>query len=472
MQYPNIPKGTRDFSFNEISRRNYIIETIRKKFEIFGFNPIETTSIEYMSTLIDKYGEEGDYLMFKLLHSGNSLKKGISDFMKKIIENLKFKKKQVNFTTLLTEHISNKALRYDLTVPLIRYVAMHRNTIIFPFKRYQIQPVWRAERPQKGRFREFYQCDADIIGHNYLSLWQEIELIQLCDDIFTKLNIPIVISINHRDILRGLVEISGIKKDLWKDFTTSLDKWNKIGKDSVRKEMIRKGISSKSFDKVAFFFDMKENFYKKEKYLTTAFKNSEEGKKGIKDIRFIFNIINNLSLQRTQLEWNISLARGMNYYTGTILEIFPYNNRKENSIGGGGRYDLSNFFGMNNTYGVGISFGLDRIYLVMERENLFKNIYNTSSKVLFINFGDEESSYAYKMINSLRKEGISTQLYPNPIKIGAQFKYASDNHIPFAISVGKDEIKKNKIKVKNIKKRTEKEYDNLKKVIESIKKLN
>ncbi|WP_185864679.1 histidine--tRNA ligase [Blattabacterium cuenoti] len=469
-KHPNIPKGTRDFSSYEIKIRNYIIKIIQNKFEIFGFNPIETPCIENISTLIGKYGEEGEYLIFKLLNSGNSLIRGFSDFMKKIE---KIKKKKLDITKLLIEHnISNKALRYDLTVPFIRYVAMHKNTIIFPFKRYQIQPVWRADKPQKGRFREFYQCDADIVGYNTLSLWQEIELIQLCDEIFTKLNIPILISINHRDILRGLVEISGIKNDLWKDFTTSLDKWNKIGKDLVRKEMIDKGIPSESFDKIALCFDIKGNFYKKERYLKTFFENSEKGKKGIKEIHFIFDMINNIYLKNAKLEWNISLARGMNYYTGTILEIFSLKkNDQKNSIGGGGRYDqLSNSFGMKNISGVGISLGLDRIYLAMEKKNFFPNIY--TSKILFINFGDEEILYAYKMINLLRKEGISSQLYPNAVKVGIQFKYANDNNIPFAIIIGKNEMKKNKIKVKNIKTRIEIEYDNIKEVIESIKNNN
>ncbi|BAR92014.1 histidine--tRNA ligase [Blattabacterium cuenoti] len=464
----NLPKGTRDYSSIDMSKRNYLIQTIRTQFELFGFDSIETPSIENISTLVGKYGEEGDSLMFKLLHSGNFLKKRILDFLKKIKNNREIVVNNVE--KCFIEHMSNKALRYDLTVPFVRYVVMHKNEIIFPFKRYQIQPVWRADKPQKGRLREFYQCDADMISYSW-SLWEEIELIQLCDEIFTKLNFPIIIYINHRDILRGLVEIAGIKNNLWKDFTTSLDKWNKIGRDLVKKEMLSKGITSLSFDKVAFFFDMKENFYHKEKHLTIALQNSEIGKKGLRDLSFIYRNIKNISLQKTKLEWNISLARGMNYYTGTILEIVPFYNKNFISIGGGGRYDqLAHSFGLNNIYGVGISLGLDRIYLAMEHENLFQTVSNYPSKVLFINFGNEEVLYAYKIIKFLRKKGISTQLYPNAEKIGKQFRYANDNNIQFVISIGKNEINKNKIRMKDLQKRTEKEYDNINNVVNQLTK--
>ncbi|WP_185877053.1 histidine--tRNA ligase [Blattabacterium cuenoti] len=476
MESPYIPKGTRDFSFIEMNKRNYLIKTIREIFEIFGFYSIETPSFENISTLVGKYGEEGDCLIFKLLHSGNVLKKKISEFLiktnnKKILDEVD----DNLIKKIFFQKVTNKALRYDLTVPFMRYVVMHKNEIIFPFKRYQIQPVWRADKPQKGRFREFYQCDADIISSYNSSLWEEIELIQLCDKIFSKLNFPVIIYINHRDILGGLVEISGIKNDLWKNFITSLDKWNKIGRDLVKKEMLCKGISSQSFDKIEFFLDMKKNFYEKKKYLTMAFKDSKKGKKGIEDLSFIYNKINDISLKKTKLEWDISLVRGMNYYTGTILEIVPLHNNNTSlrsiSIGGGGRYDkLSNLFGMKNIYGVGISLGLDRVYLAMEKESLLDTIFfsNYPSKILFINFGDEEVLYAYQMINFLREKGISTQLYPHAVKIGKQFKYASDNNIPFAIIIGKNEIKRRKIKVKNLREKTEKEYDNINDVINQL----
>ncbi|WP_185860943.1 histidine--tRNA ligase [Blattabacterium cuenoti] len=466
--FPNIPKGTRDFSSIEMRKRNFLIQTIRKQFELFGFVSIETPSIENISTLIGKYGEEGDSLIFKLLHSGDFLKNRILNFLKKINHDEKTDEKTV--IKYITEYMSNKALRYDLTVPFVRYVVMHKNKIVFPFKRYQIQPVWRADKPQKGRWREFYQCDADMISFSW-SLWEEIELIQLCDEIFTKLNFPIVIYINHRDILVGLFEMAGIENNLWNDFTISLDKWNKIGRNLVKKEMLDKGISSLSFDKVACFFDMTENFCNKKKHLTIALQNSEKGKKGIRDLSFIYKNINNISLQKTKLEWNLSLARGMNYYTGTIFEIVPLNNRSFISIGGGGRYDkLANLFGMNNIYGVGISLGLDRIYLAMEQENLFQTISSSPLKVLFIHFGNEEVLYAYKIIKFFRKEGISAQLYPNAEKIRKQFRYANDNNIPFVISIGKNEINQNKIKMKDLQKKTEKEYDNIDEVMNQLTK--
>ncbi|WP_185851203.1 histidine--tRNA ligase [Blattabacterium cuenoti] len=452
MERFSIPKGTRDFSTTEINKRNYLIQIIQKEFELFGFFPIETPSFENISTLLGKYGKEGEHLMFKILHSGISLKK----------------EKDTSFIirSLLMNKIYNKALRYDLTVPFVRYVAMHRNEISFPFKKYQIQPVWRAEKPQKGRFREFYQCDADIIGSSSLSLWTEIEFIQLCEKIFTKLNLPIIININHRDILGGLAEISGIENDLWKNFTTSLDKWDKKGKHVVKKEMLQKGISLKSFEKIEMYLDIKGDFVEKKKYINTAFQYSKKGKNGLKDLNFIFHQIKNFSLKQIKLEWNITLARGLNYYTGTIFEILPrigYNDFSKNSIGGGGRYDqLASCFGMKNISGIGVSFGLDRIYLVMEKENLFKkNFSEISSRVLFINFGNEEVLYAYNMINFLRKKGISTQLYPDAVKINKQFRYANKNNIPFVISIGKNEIENNKIRVKNIKEGIEIEYNNI-----------
>ncbi|WP_185855719.1 histidine--tRNA ligase [Blattabacterium cuenoti] len=459
MEYPNIPKGTRDFSSVDIINRNFLIKIIKNHFKLFGFYPIETPSFENISTFTGKYGDEGDNLIFKILHSGNFLEKNISHVLKKVQnDELKIE----NYT----KYLSNKALRYDLTVPFIRYVIMHKNQIVFPFKRYQIQPVWRAEKPQKGRYREFYQCDADIISY-YSSLWEEIELLKLCDDIFTELNFTVKIYINHINILKGLAEIIGLKQHLWKDFITSLDKWDKIGKDLVKKEMIRKGIPSKLFDKISFILDMKQNFNEKEQYITTLFKNSENVNKGIKDLKFIFKTIEKISLKNIILEWNISLARGMSYYTGTIWEIFPYGSKKHFSIGGGGRYDLANSFGIKNISGIGISLGLDRIHLSMMKKNLFKNSYYPS-KVLFLNFGEEEVLYSYKFINILRKKGISTQLYPNKIKISKQFRFANKNNIPFVIIIGKNEIKNKNIKIKDLKKGIEKEYDNINDIVNQL----
>ncbi|WP_185872946.1 histidine--tRNA ligase [Blattabacterium cuenoti] len=471
-----IPKGTRDFSSIEIKKRNYLIKIIREKFEIFGFSPIETPSFENLSTLMEKYGQEGDYLIFKLLRSGDILKNKLLNYLNNNKNNFDI----INYTTIIKE-ISNKGLRYDLTVPFVRYVSMHRNEITFPFKRYQIQPVWRADNPQQGRFREFYQCDADMIGSQSVSsLWQEIDFLKLCDEIFNALNFSVIININHIDILKGLAEISGIKNHLWKDFIASLDKWNKMGKHVVKHEMIQKGISYKSFEKISIFFDMKEDFDKKIDIIIKAFQYSKTGIKGVKDISFIFQNMNKLSLKKIKLQWNMSLSRGMNYYTGTIFEITAKSIiKKQNdvvkhkqSIGGGGRYDkLSSYFGMKNFSGIGISFGLDRIYIYMEKHNLFSIINNCKfppSKVLFINFGETEVIHAYHMISCLRDHGISTQLYPNAISIKKQFLYADKNNIPFTISIGKQEIENKKIKVKNINNRIEIEYDNLQNVIQHL----
>ncbi|WP_185868703.1 histidine--tRNA ligase [Blattabacterium cuenoti] len=461
----NLPKGTRDFSSMEIMKRNVIIQTIKKHFKLFGFYPIETSSIEEISTLVGKYGEEGNSLIFKILQSGNVLKNNLSSFLKTDPPH----QLSVNDHTikLLTECIAQKALRYDLTVPFIRYVSMHQHEIIFPFRRYQIQPVWRADKPQKGRYREFYQCDADIMSYSS-SLWEEIELIKLCDNIFTDLNLPVIISINHIEILKGLAEITGLKTRLWKSFLLSLDKWKKIGKSLVKKEMMQMGVPSKIFEKISLFLEKKKDFFEQERLFIKDFQDSEKGKKGMKEMKWIFQTIQHMSFKNIKLEWNLSLARGMSYYTGTIWEIFLCDHDFHFSLGGGGRYDLDHVFQMKNISGTGISLGLDRIYLSMEKKKLFQHLTYSPSMVLFINFGYEEVLYAYRMIQVLRNNGISTQLYPHAIKISNQFRYANRNHIPFVISLGKEEIKKKKIKVKNLKDRTEKEYDNINMVVHQL----
>ncbi|WP_185883127.1 histidine--tRNA ligase [Blattabacterium cuenoti] len=460
MKYFDIPKGTRDFSSIEINNRNFIINIIQNQFELFGFQPIETPSFEKTSIINGNYGEEGNSLIFRILNSGDVLKKKISDFLKSI-KNLDKQNISSNVSDILTQYVSDKVLRYDLTVPLIRYIVMYKKQILFPFKRYQIQPVWRADKPQKGRFREFYQCDSDIISF-HPSLWEEIELIQLGNSIFTKLNLPIIIYINHIDVLKGLIEISGIQKKFWKQFIICLDKWNKIGQELVKKEMKSKGMSSKSLDKISHFLNMKTSFHEIYEDLYIAFENSNSGKKGIDELYFIFKMIKHVSRKHIKLKWSLSLSRGMNYYTGIIWEMVPDNDMNEYSIGGGGRYNLSHFFGKKNVSGTGFSLGLDRIYLSMVQNNLFKkNINFCSSKILFINFGHKEVLHAYSIINFLREKGISTQLYPNNIRIGKQFKYAKKQNIPFVIIIGKNEIKNNKIKVKYIKEQLEKEYNNI-----------
>ncbi|WP_317167296.1 histidine--tRNA ligase [Blattabacterium cuenoti] len=461
-----IPKGTRDFSPIETYNRNFLIKTIKKCFKIFGFYPLETTSIENISTLNKKYGEEIEYLIFRILNSGNSLNKEILNFLKEIN-----KSKNIIDNNIIYNFLSKKALRYDLTVPFIRYIIMNKDKIFFPFKRYQIQPVWRSENPQKGRFREFYQSDADIVSTSY-SLWDEIELIKLCDFIFTELNLSITIFINHIYILKGLVEIVGIKNNLWKNFITILDKWKKIGEDEVKKEMLNKGITLKSFNSIRSLFSIEGDFKNKKKFFEKKFKFSDKGKIGLNEINFIYKSIKNISLYKTKLKWDISLARGINYYTGIIWEIIPKKCDDYNSIGGGGRYDkLMGLFGMKNIYGTGISFGLDRIYLAMEKEKLFKiNKHNFSpSKIIFINFGYKEVLYSYKLLDTLRKKGISAQLYPSYSDINKQFKYAYDNNIPFVIIIGEKEIKSNKIKVKDIKNKIEREYNNVNDLINYIK---
>ena len=399
MAKPSIPKGTRDFSPEELSKRNYIFQTIRKNFETFGFQSIETPSFENTETLMGKYGEEGDRLIFKILNSG--------DFLKDIPEETLLEKNSQK----LTSQISEKALRYDLTVPFARYVVQHQNEITFPFKRFQIQPVWRADRPQKGRFREFYQCDADVIGSN--SLWQEIELIQLYDNVFTSLKIKgVKIKINHRKILNGFAEIIG-QSDKLIDFTVALDKLDKIGKEKVEQEMLSKGISQTAIDKIQPIFSLNGSFLEKIDILKNLLASSEIGLQGLDDLLFIYEKINSIKLQVADLELDVTLARGLNYYTGSIFEVAPPQEIQLGSIGGGGRYDnLTSIFGLNNISGVGISFGLDRIFLVMEELGLFPSEISQTLDVLFVNLGEEEALKSFELAQKLRKKGLKTEVYP------------------------------------------------------------
>ena len=390
MAKPSIPKGTRDFSPEELSKRNYIFQTIRKNFETFGFQSIETPSFENTETLMGKYGEEGDRLIFKILNSG--------DFLKDIPEATLLEKNSQK----LTSQISEKALRYDLTVPFARYVVQHQNEITFPFKRFQIQPVWRADRPQKGRFREFYQCDADVIGSN--SLWQEIELIQLYDNVFTSLKIKgVKIKINHRKILSGFAEIIG-QSDKLIDFTVALDKLDKIGKEKVEQEMLSKGISQTAIDKIQPIFSLNGSFLEKIDILKNLLASSEIGLQGLDDLLFIYEKINSTKLQVADLELDVTLARGLNYYTGSIFEVAPPQEIQLGSIGGGGRYDnLTSIFGLNNISGVGISFGLDRIFLVMEELGLFPSEISQTLDILFVNLGEEEALKSFELAQKLRQ---------------------------------------------------------------------
>ena len=435
---PSIPKGTRDFSPTEVAKRNYIFDVIKSNFENFGFQPIETPSFENSDTLMGKYGEEGDRLIFKILNSGDYLDKVSSDDL----EAINYKK--------LSAKISEKALRYDLTVPFARYVVQHQNEIDFPFKRYQIQPVWRADRPQKGRFREFFQCDADVVGST--SLWQEIELIQLYDSVFSQLGLhKTIIKINNRKILSGIAEVIGASDKLI-DFTVALDKLDKIGEDGVKKEMLEKGISEIAIEKVQPLFNLTGTVQQKIEKLSHLLASSEEGKKGVEELKFICSAVQDLGLQTASLDLDVTLARGLNYYTGSIFEVTAPKEVAMGSIGGGGRYDdLTGIFGLKNMSGVGISFGLDRIALVIEELNLFPKTVLSTSKAMFINFGNKETLYSMKAITKLRSNNIKVELYPDNAKIAKQFQYADKRGIPFAVLVGDHEMNTQEFILKNLK---------------------
>ncbi|MEO8515198.1 MAG: histidine--tRNA ligase [Flavobacterium sp.] len=434
---PGIPKGTRDLSPSEVAKRQYIIQKIRTHFERFGFQPIETPSFENSETLMGKYGEEGDRLIFKILNSGDYLAKANEQHL------------QDKDSNKLTSSISEKALRYDLTVPFARYVVQHQNDIVFPFKRYQIQPVWRADKPQRGRYREFYQCDADVVGST--SLWQEVELVQLYDAVFTDLGLQgVTIKINNRKILSGIAEVIGASDKLI-DFTVALDKLDKIGEDGVKKEMMEKGISETAIQKVQPLFNFTGTIQEKIQKLSALLTSSDEGMKGVEELQFICENILNLGLSSAILDLDVTLARGLNYYTGAIFEVAPPKGVDMGSIGGGGRYDdLTGIFGLKNMSGVGISFGLDRIYLVVEELNLFPETVTSTSKAIFLNFGHEETRYAMKAILELRKAGTKVEMYPDNAKIGKQFQYADKRGIPFAVIVGEDEMANSQFSLKDL----------------------
>jgi histidyl-tRNA synthetase len=422
---PSIPKGTRDFSPIEVANRTYIMNAIKTAFETFGFQPIETPSFENSATLMGKYGEEGDRLIFKILNSG--------DYLKKVDGALLTEKDSLK----VTAQISEKALRYDLTVPFARYVVQHQNEITFPFKRYQVQPVWRADRPQKGRFREFFQCDADVVGSK--SLWQEVEFIQLYDTVFSKLGLAgTTIKINNRKILSGIAEVIGAQDKLI-DFTVALDKLDKIGKEGVVKEMLSKGIAEEAIEKVQPLFDFNGTNLEKLTSLEHMLQTSEEGKSGVEELRFVINAIEELGLETAALEVDVTLARGLNYYTGAIFEVAAPEGVKMGSVGGGGRYDdLTGIFGLKDVSGVGISFGLDRIYLVLEELGLFKAVDLPKPKVIFLNFDASTDVLKMKAIKSLRAHGIKSEFYPDLGESNKQekrqWKYVSSRAIAFVVS--------------------------------------
>ncbi|WP_036385478.1 histidine--tRNA ligase [Muricauda sp. MAR_2010_75] len=445
-QKPSIPKGTRDFSPAEVAKRNYIIQTIKKHFEAYGFQPIETPSFENSETLMGKYGDEGDRLIFKILNSG--------DFISKV-DDVTYSSKN---SASLTPKISEKALRYDLTVPFARYVVMHQNEIDFPFKRYQIQPVWRADRPQKGRFREFYQCDADVVGAD--SLLQEVEFVQLYDAVFTDLGLKgATIKINNRKILSGIAEVIGAKH-LLIDFTVALDKLDKIGEEKVKAEMLEKGISETAIAKAQPLFSMSGSASEQLAELKILLSDSEIGQQGVADLEEIITTVEAVGLQSTSLQLDVTLARGLNYYTGAIFEVSAPEGVSMGSIGGGGRYDdLTGIFGLKDVSGVGISFGLDRIYLVLEELNLFPDSLDTSLDVLCLNFGKGEGLAGLKLVSSLRKTGLRADLYPTDTKVQKQFKYADKRGVPYVILLGEQELSQGIFVVKNMKTGDQKAYN-------------
>lgn len=432
---PSIPKGTRDFSPEQIERRNYIFEKIKQVYQVYGFKPIETPAMENLSTLMGKYGEEGDRLIFKILNSG--------DFMK----NVDLKTIDTMSSQALSSQLCEKALRYDLTVPFARYVVQHQNDITFPFKRYQIQPVWRADRPQKGRYREFYQCDADIIGSD--ALFNEFELLHIIDQVFHELGIEVTVHLNNRKILAGIAQYIG-EKNKMADITVAIDKLDKIGIEKVKDELRHKGLGEKSISAIEPFLTLPGTNKDKIIELTSILKDVEIAEKGLEEINEIVTLLESNPLQ-SNWEFDLTLARGLNYYTGAIIEV-KANQVKMGSICGGGRYDnLTGIFGLDGISGVGISFGAERIYDILEEKGLFPENLTAFSRVLVVNFGSEEQNYAHHILDLLRSEKIRSELYPEPVKMKKQMQYAHKNNIPFVILVGKEEIENGTLSLKNMK---------------------
>lgn len=437
---PSIPKGTRDFGPAEMQKRQYILNIIRKNFELFGYQPIETPSMENITTLTGKYGEEGDQLIFKILNSRIHESKNKEALKKEFDLSLEASRN--------SEELTEKALRYDLTVPFARYVVMNQHQLTFPFKRYQVQPVWRADRPQKGRYREFYQCDADVIGSD--SLINELDLISLMDKSFKELNIPVVLKFNNRKILSALAEVINEPSKII-DITVAIDKLDKVGKDGVNKELTEKGISAKAIETLQPLLDFKGNNKEKVEVLRKLVGANEEGKKGIEEIEYL---LNNSNVSFATIELDITLARGLNYYTGTIFEVKANAGTFTPSILGGGRYDdLTGIFGLKNMSGVGISFGIDRIYDVMEELNLFPESISkvSSTKLLFAHFDIDTQKHCLQLAAALRAQNISCEIYPNVTKkLGKQFDYANKKNIPFVCTVGGDEMASKQYALKNM----------------------
>jgi len=435
-QKPSIPKGTRDFLPIEVARRTYIFDTIKSSFKKYGFSPIETPSFELSSTLMGKYGEEGDRLIFRILNSGDKMLKADTQALEE--------KNLARFANSLAE----KALRYDLTVPFARFVVQHQNELSFPFKRYQIQPVWRADRPQHGRYQEFFQCDADVVGSD--SLIYEVDFVLLFDEILTNLQLPsFTIKINNRKILSGIAEVSG-ESDKLIDITVAIDKLDKIGEEGVVKELLEKGVSATAIEKIQPLFSFTGTNEEKVQKMKSFLSSSEIGLKGIGELEFVFDQINSLGLQKAELEFDITLARGLNYYTGAIFEV-KANGVKMGSICGGGRYDdLTGLFGMSGMSGVGISFGADRIYDVLTELELFPKETDQGLTLLFVNFGEKEQNYCMKLMHEVRANGIDCEIYPTSAKIQKQMKYANDRKVQYVALIGEQEMNEELVLLKNM----------------------
>lgn len=431
---PTIVKGTRDFSPMEMSKRNYIFNTIEDVYSLYGYQQIETPALETLQTLMGKYGEEGDKLLFKVLNSG--------DFLRKVDD-----KELVERNTLkLASQLCEKGLRYDLTVPFARYVVMHHDEIQFPFKRYQIQPVWRADRPQKGRYREFYQCDADVVGSD--SLLNEVELMQIVDEVFQRFGVRVIIKINNRKILTGIAEMIGAA-DKIVDITVAIDKLDKVGLENVNEELANAGISPDTIDKLQPIISLQGPNDEKLNVIKNVLKDSQIGLKGVEEVAYILDVLKTMQLHN-EIELDLTLARGLNYYTGAIFEV----KAKDVSIGsitGGGRYDnLTGIFGKPGLSGVGISFGADRIYDVLNALDLYPKETINSTQILFINFGEKETAYCLPLVNEARSHGISAEMYPDAVKMKKQMSYANAKQIAFVAMAGENEMKENKITLKNM----------------------
>lgn len=452
MQKPGIPKGTRDFSPEEMAKRNYIFDTIKSVFKLYGFQQIETPAMENLSTLMGKYGDEGDKLLFKILNSG--------DFLQTANAEALAEKNSVK----LINSISEKGLRYDLTVPFARYVVQHNGELTMPFKRYQIQPVWRADRPQKGRYREFYQCDADVVGSD--SLLNEAELVQIVDEVFARFGVNVTLKVNNRKILSGIAEIVG-ELDRLTDITVAIDKLDKIGLDNVNAELREKGVSAEAVEKLQPIILLSGSNEEKLATLKNVLAESETGLKGIEEIETILGLLSSANLRLT-LEIDLTLARGLNYYTGAIFEV-KANDVEMGSISGGGRYDnLTGVFGLQGLSGVGISFGADRIYDVLNQLDLYPKETVNATKILFVCFGDAEIAYSMPLVKEVRNAGIPAEIYPTPSKMKKQLGYADSKNIKYVAIVGSDEMEQKKVTLKNME-NGEQEMLAVSEVIERIK---